>query len=315
MIDLDQLDEQLERALSPELLAHRHRKTAPAPAPAPAPDRRLDLAGHAERVVELVRLGQLHEADLHIAAHAFLAESGPPADRRNAAGWAAMRALLDGRPAEARAGADRVLALGREAGDPRAWSTYLTVRYRLVLEWGTEDEHDELLDQCREQAYWHDDLSWRGALTLLLARLGKADEAARELDVTLGRGRAATPAAGVWLDVTTDLVEAAAVLGDERRAAAAVRAAPWPGAGLVVAGRALVCKGSVARYRALAAATAGAWAESDRHFAAAAETHRRLGAPLLLARALDEWAATLDGRDDSRAAALRRERAELVRGR
>jgi len=312
VIDLDQLDEQLERALSPELLAHRHRQTAPAPAP--APDRRLDLAGHAERVVELVRLGQLHEADLHIAAHAFLAESGPPADRRDAAGWAAMRALLDGRPAEARAGPERVLALGREAGDPRAWSAYLTVRYRLVLEWGTEDEHDELLDQCREQAYWHDDLSWRGALALLLARLGKADEAARELDVTLGRGRAATPAAAVWLDVTTDLVEAAAVLGDQRRAAAA-RAAPWPAAGLVVAGRALVCKGSVARYRALAAATAGAGAESDRHFVAATEAHRGLDAPLLLARTLGEWAATLDGRDDGRAATLRQEQAELARGR
>lgn len=331
MIDLDWLDEQLEQALTDELRAHRRSRPSPHPvappvartaAPPsaghdePALPRRppqLDLAGHRARIEELVAVGRLHEADLHIAAHAFIAgESGSVADRRDAAGWATMRAILDGRPVEAGAGADQVLVLGREAGDPAAWTRYLTLRYRLILEWGSADDRYELLDQCRAQAYWHDDVAWRGALTLLLARLGRDEEAARELDLTLERLLTAKVAMAVRLDVTTDLAEAAAVLGDAARASVVARTSGWPATAVVVVGRAEVCKGSVARYRALAAAAAGAAAAADRHYATAVEDHRRLGAPVLLARTLDEWAGSLAGRDDGRASALRRERTALV---
>ena len=340
------LDQQLEQALTDEVRCARQGLPAPTPSPPvrartvshgrrapvavvprssptrlqetveppPAPiDGRLDIAGHARRVQELVRLGRLHEADLHLAAHAFLAgETGTPADRRDAAAWATMRALADGREADARAGADRVLALGREAGDPDAWHRYLIVRYRVVSEWGSEDERDELLDLCRARAYWFDELSWRGALTLLLARLGKAGEAAREFDTTTSRCLAAGPRREAWLDVTTDLAEAVAVLGDPARASVAASSFGWPATGMVVAGRAEVCKGAIDRYRALAAAATGDRDQSDRHFRAATEATRRLGAPLLLARVLEEWGHSLAGRDSARASALLEESAQLA---
>lgn len=81
---------------------------------------------------------------------------------------------------------------------------------------------------------------------------------------------------------------------------------------MVVAGRAEVSKGSIARYRALAAVTVGTVDDADRHFGAAVEAHRRLGAPLLLAQTLEEWAGSLTGRDDMRASALPRESATLA---
>lgn len=346
MIDLDWLDEQLEQALSEEVRCARHGLPAPArtrpasrsrrppvavgPASPPpagpveaagtplAPvDGLLDVTGHARRVQDLVRLGRLHEADLHIAAHAFLAgQSGTTADRRDAAAWATMRALVDGREADARAGAEQVLALGRETGDPDAWLRYLVLRYRVLLEWGSEEEHDELLDHCRARAYWFDELAWRGALTLLLARVGKRDEAAREFDLTTSRVRASGPlglGTDACLDVTTDLAEAAAVLGDAGRAATAARSSGWPATGMVVSGRADVCKGPIAHFRALAAMAAGEREQADRYFRAAAEAIRGMGAPLLLARVLGEWGNSLAGRDDSRASAFLEESAALAR--
>ena len=192
MIDLDWLDEQLEQALSDEVRCARRGLPAPAPAP---------------------------------AAHALLARGAArPVDGRDPASQATLRALLDGRETDARAGAEKVLALGREAGDPDAWTRYLGLRFRIVLEWGTEEERDELLDQCRAWAYWFDEIRWRGTLTLLLARLGKIDEATREFDITLDRGRTAGLPADTWLDVVTDLADAASVLGDDRRASVARRA-------------------------------------------------------------------------------------------
>jgi len=192
MIDLDWLDEQLEQALSDEVRCARRGLPAPAPAP---------------------------------AAHALPARGAArPVDGRDPASQATLRALLDGREADARAGVDQVLALGRQAGDPDAWTRYLSLRFRIVLEWGTEEERDELLDQCRARAYWFDEIPWRAALTLLLARLGKTDEAIREFDITLDRGRAAGLPAPTWLDIVTDLADAATALGDPRRASVAQRA-------------------------------------------------------------------------------------------
>lgn len=253
---------------------------------------------HGRRITALVAEGRLAEADVHIAAHAELAaRRGGPADRRDAAAWVSMRALLDGRGDDARAGADTVLRLGREADDPDAWSRHLAQRFWIVLEWGTEDERFTLLDQCRTLAYTHGELPWQGALTLLLARLGRWDEARRDLDATAA-GCEGLPRDAVWLDLVTNLADAAATMGDAERARSLhLQLARVPDQ-LVVVGRAWVCKGSVNRYRAGLAAALGSWAEADESFRAATDAHRALGARPLLARTLQDWGLTLAGRDD-----------------
>ncbi|MCA1844525.1 MAG: hypothetical protein LC792_15310, partial [Actinobacteria bacterium] len=274
---------------------------------------KLGLEGHARRVTELMAQGRVAEADVHIAAHAALADaSGRPEDRQDAAAWSTMRALLDGRRHDARAGADLVLALGREAGDPAAVDRHWALRLRLVLEWGPEGgRDDDLLDHCRRRAYRDDDLSWRSALTLLLARLGRADECRADFDAAWG-ALDVMPRDGAWLDLAANLAEAAAVLGDRPRAEILCRGLAGAPEGVVLTGPAWVCKGAAARFRALAAATAGRWARCDADFQAAVEVHREMAARPLLARTLHEWGRSLAGRGDLRAGAHLDESARLA---
>jgi hypothetical protein len=236
-------------------------------------------------------------------------------DERTAASWAVMRALLDGREADARAALDLVTSLsaGDRAATDRAWLQ----RFWLVLAWGDEDERYQVLDHCRERAYRYDDTQWRGRLTLLLACMGKVDEAERSFDLAAERAftGATRPAAtrdAAWLDLATDLAEAAAVLASPTRAEVVHRALKWPSGRLVVAGDGAVCKGSIARYWAVLAATTGRRAEADQSFKAAADAHRALGAEPLLAATLHQWALSLTGRDDNRAAECRRAATELA---
>jgi hypothetical protein len=266
------------------------------------------------RIVDLVAKGNIPEADALIATHAaFAAEHGTLEDRRDGARWAALRALLHGDQAEAREASALVLALGREAEDPEADLRHWSQHAWIVLEWGNERERDELLDHCRQQAYRNDDLRWRSMLALVLARLGRVDEAGREFDATAERTLKTAQRDVTWTDITTNLAETAAYLGDPRRASQLNRVVAWPATGMVLTGEADACKGSIARYRALLAATTGRWAEADNQFKVAADAHRRMGAELLLARTLQEWGRTLIGRDDTLARHYLEESADLAR--
>jgi hypothetical protein len=327
MIDLDRLEERLELSLTDDLRVRRA-ATPPAPtavavrlprvrtpptADAVAPRRGPGLAGHARRLAEVLGSGDRQQADGHVAAHAALArETGRVADRRDAAALAAMQALLDGRRSDARAASDLVLSLGGEADDPESADRSWAQRFWVVLEWGDVDERHRLLDHCREQAYRHDRLPWFGALALLLARVGRPDEAGAAFDAAAGGLEPAAPG-GAWLELATDLAEAAALLGDARRAALVHKALARTTTPLVVVGRGWVCKGSTARFRALAAAAAGRAATVDADFLSATETHRRLGAGVLLARTLTEWGNSLRGSDDLRSRSYLQEGAELGR--
>ena len=208
-----------------------------------------------------------------------------------------MRALLDGRGDDAR----------RKAAESGShWQ-----RFWIAVEWGGEDECYDLLDQCRSRAYTHDELAWRAALTLLLADLGRRDEAVRELDASTAECEA-LPRDATWVDMVTDLAEAAFLLGDADRAR---RLHGWLARvpdQLVVVGPGDVCKGSLSRYRAGLAGTLGAWAEADEGFRVAVDVHRALGARPLLVRTLHQWARTLAGRDELLARRSLQESEELA---
>jgi len=341
VIDLERLDASLDLALSDEVRAHRTAATvAPhtaSPDPATAPPARLsatqppsaavsplapadavwavlDSDQHSRAVVELVSQAKLAEADLHIAAHADLGRDAPgPEHRADAVGWVVMRALLDGREGAARAGiaeAQAIDAAGREGEHhERVW----TQRLAVAMTWGDEDERYDVLDHCRERAYGRGDLAWHGRLTLLLAVLGRVGEARRVFDSVIDMVQGGPAGDMGWLDRATDLAEAAAILGDRSRSELAGqslgRVTTPP---VVIIGRGWVCKGSVARYRALASASAGRVVDGDRYFRAAAELHRHLGADALLARTLREWGTSLAGRDPQRSVQLVRKGTELA---
>ena len=255
MIDLDRIEAQLTAAVTEEV------RRPPA---------------HAS-VRDLLELGMLDEAQARMAA---------ATDRVDQTTWAAMRALLDGRRDAVHIGIDALARLAQE-GDREALDRAWTLRFHAAVEWGSADERHDVLDHCRDRAYRFDDLTWWGNLTLLLAVLGKQDEAGRAFDQALPLA-AGAPKDGVTLDLVTNLVEAAALLGDAGRAALAGRQLRTPTGRLVVVGDGVVCKGSVDRYVALIHAAVGQWGDAAEYFRSAEATHRAIGAQPLLARTLQQ---------------------------
>ena len=272
VIDLDRIEAQLAAAVTEEAGSPRA-TVRRAPAPAPTPRARPRPQPVPAGVRELLELGLLDQVDARIAA---------TTDRLDQTTWATMRALLHGRRDAVRVGVDALARLAQD-GDREALARAWTVRYWDALEWGTNDERHDVLDHCRERAYRFDDLSWWGNLTLLLAAMGKQDEAVRAFDQALPLA-AGAPRDGVRLDVITNLVEAAALLGDAGRVAIAGRELRVATGTLVVVGDAVVCKGSVDRYLGLVHAAVGQWGEAAEYFRSAESAHQSLGAERLLAR-------------------------------
>jgi hypothetical protein len=121
-----------------------------------------------------------------------------------------------------------------------------------------------------------------------------------------------------WLMFTTECAWLCARLG-RKDCVPRLRSMLEPYAGqLVVGGFAAFVTGPVAFYLSLLATTIGDWPDAETHFAAAAATHERIGAPTWLARTRLEWARMLltraDGGDAERADDLLRKALVTARG-
>jgi hypothetical protein len=345
VIDVEQFEEQLDLALTDELRSAIGLATAPAPVAPTRPERsgRTTRPRHQEAprtprssaktrsarpaspppgpavapttdIPSLLRAGRVDEADRLIAAQHVAAEAhGSTLARRDAALWTTMQALRDGRAVDARAGTRTVRTLSLAAADPRADDRYWGQQFWIVLDWGDESERYELLDQCRERAYGHDDVAWRSALALLCARLGRTDEAVREFDATTARIDGIHNGAPDALGIVTNLAEAAALLGDPARATSMQRCLTGAKGSIVFDDHMCVVRGAVARPQALVAAATHQWAAADQAFQIALDAHRRIGALPLVARTLYEWAMTLTTRGDPRAWELLSESTGLAR--
>jgi hypothetical protein len=283
-------------------------------------DDELAAAGHGWRLVDSLALGRIDHAlaaqDAHAAAARRLGRPGPAAD---AAAWRAMRALLDGRPEDARADAGDAHDLAVQAGDPDADASFLLQHWWLALEWGTVDELAQVAEECRARASTGSGgRAWRAALALARARAGHLELAAEELRRVTDHGLGELIRDPGRLAPLAALVEVAWIVGDGYRAATIGELLVPFADQVVVAGRGLVCQGSVARACALAAAAAGQWAEADRRFKTALAVHRSMGALPLLARTRFEYTTMLVERgrktDRRRAVESRRHAVELTTG-
>ena len=325
MIDLDRIDSELQPAsrsrrrlpkpvgpaapaIAPALAAAsarvlaRLRVPAAVPEPVDPPGPLFPPPRPRSRIVELVERGELVHADELMA---------DVPSRRERVSWATMRAILDGREDTARAKNVAMHDLASESRDREAMDRYWLQRFWLVATWGTEDERQELAERCRDRAYRADDLEWTAALALLLAQMGKSDEAGEAFEDAFGRlGRAEER---IQLDVATNLVEAAALLRDAFLASRLHYTLAWTSGRLVTVGEGWICKGAIERFRALGEAAAGMFAEADEDFRRAVVRHRAIDAQPLLAQTLYQWGTTLVGRDDVRAAECFREADALAR--
>lgn len=283
-----------------------------------AGDDELAVSGHGWRMLDALELGRADQSAADQAAHAAAARRlGGPRPAADVETWSAMRALLEGRADDARAAAAAAFALAYEAGDPEAEDTYLTQRWGLALEWGTDHELSAVAGECRERAASAaGGRAWRAAAALALARTGRLDLAAEELRRVIDHGLGELIRDTGRLHPLTSLAEVAWLAGDGQRAAMVGPLLEPFADRLVVAGRGRVCTGSVARTFGLVAAATQRWDDAGYSLLAAQSVHRSMGALPLLARTRFEWSTVLLQRgrkgDRRRAAELRRKAEDLA---
>jgi hypothetical protein len=270
------------------------------------------------RFLVLLELGRLADAEFERSAHAaFVARLDRPALAYDVATWAAMRALVDGRPAAAGAASEEALALGGKSGDPGTIASFLVQRWESALEWGTAEELVTVADECDVLAAAGGTAhAARAMAALALARAGQDELAAEELRRAAGRGLGTISRDPDRLHPLVALAEVAWTLGDARVAGAVGPLLEPLATRSVVVGRGLAWRGSVARACALCAAANGRWDDAARHIQLAVAAHRRAGALPLVARARYEESTILTARgrrsDRRHAAEAVREASELA---
>src|SRR5439155_19083986 len=135
--------------------------------------------------------------------------------------------------------------------------------------------------------------AWRTHLIRLGIAFDRRAEVRAELERLAPNDFAALPRTLTWLGALAGLAEACAYLGDTIRGAVLYEVMrPYDGR-IIVHGSAEVCRGPVAHYLGLLAATARRWEDASGHFETAARLAGRMGARPALARALEAHAAAL----------------------
>jgi DNA-binding CsgD family transcriptional regulator len=154
---------------------------------------------------------------------------------------------------------------------------------------------------------------WAPGLVALLAELGMEGEARREL-ARIAAGGLEPFRQSLWMASLAYLADAAALLGDQTIAALVyLELEPLTGGNLVI-GQLVAWYGAADRHLRMLAATLGDWERAERHFEAALELNRQMGAQTWLAHTAHEYARMLlaSGADRARVDALLGEAAALA---
>jgi tetratricopeptide (TPR) repeat protein len=192
-----------------------------------------------------------------------------------------MRALLDGRFADAEQLSDEALQLGLQSGSRTALAMFSVQTFLIRKEQGRlneiEEAHRTLAERFAEVP------AYRCAYTLLCCELGHLDEAKREFGQLARDEFAGIPRDTNWLMPIVYLTEACVHLGDAAQAEHLYRLLlPYRDFNIVVAYGA-ASLGPASRYLGLLAATMSRWEEAERHFDESHAMCRRMGAKPWLA--------------------------------
>jgi hypothetical protein len=204
-----------------------------------------------------------------------------------------MRALLEGRVADARAAIDEALAAGRRARDPNA------------IPW----HGAQLAALLREEARWQElaafvsELAWldphraripaaRAFYTLFDAEHGRIEQARCGLAELAAGGFEAIARSPDFLIAASFLAELCDRLGDRAAAGPLYRVLSPYAKRVVIVEYALACRGSVSLFLGLLARTLGLPGEARSHFEDAVAANSALGAARYVERARAELAAT-----------------------
>lgn len=271
-------------------------------------NRELALRGHVWRVIALMELGDVVGADIELATHARLAEAlRDPLHLCYVPLFRGMRAMLDGRLADAERLAGEALAIGRRTQSRNADQLFAVQMFELrTLQARVDEIEPQLADFARRYPAAP---VWRAGLAFTHTELGRLGEARQALEPLLAAGLEALPRDGEWLAMLVLLTRACAALGDADGGALLADALEPYADRAVIAGRGAICLGPAARYAGLAAATAGRTDVAIAHYETALSTAQRWGAVPSAAATRADLADALNARgaigDAARAAALR----------
>jgi tetratricopeptide (TPR) repeat protein len=273
-------------------------------------DRELVLRGHVWRAVSLMELGDWLSADMELALHAGLARDlRDPLHLWYVPLFQASRALLEGRLADAERFAADAFEVGRGTQAQNAAQLYAVQLLGLRTEQGRlEEVESSLLEFGRRYPAAP---VWRAAATFAQAMLGRTDDARRAFEALCAGGLAEIPRDAEWLATVAFLVRAGAQLGDAQRSGDLCDLLEPYADRAVIAGRAAICLGPVARFAGVAAATAGRTESAIGHLERGLAMARRWGAEPMVAAMRLELADVLERAGDEpsvgRARELRRE--------
>jgi DNA-binding CsgD family transcriptional regulator len=226
--------------------------------------------------------------------------------------YGAAIALCDGSLEAAEALAHRSEEAGRLLTGRDASGTYGIQMFSLRREQGRLAELAPVIRVLASGA--RDRGSWRPGFASVLAELGMAAEAARELDRIAAEGLERFRES-LWLASLTYLTDACAAIVHERMAELVYpELTPHAGTNVMI-GHLVACYGAADRYLGMLAATLGEWERAEEHFERALQLNEAMGARAWLAHTAYGYGRMLldkGGRSAERAPSLLRRAAELA---
>ncbi len=259
-----------------------------------------DIEAQAEagewRVSALLALGDIDAAreELAVASEA-VKHTRQPFIMHVAEHFRSALALLEGRLAEAEEAAERSHELGQLLVGRDASGVYGIQMFSVRREQGRLAELAPVIRMLASGD--RAGAAWRPGLAAMLAELAMPDQATEELDRVCAEGLASLRNR-LWLASLTYLTDAAAAVGHAELAGMVYPLlAPMAGTNVMI-GHGVSCYGSADRYLGMLAATLGDHALAARHFEAALDSNRRMGARTWLAHSAYEYGRTMLGGEE-----------------
>jgi DNA-binding SARP family transcriptional activator len=267
------------------------------------------MEGHEYRFTALIELGDTQGAKAALAMMQGLAgEIRQPSHDWFVAIYGASLALLEGELAAA----EELIPAARRTGErAQSWSAavgYGLQLYMLRREQGRIDEVEDLIRRSVQEYRTYP--IWQCLMAQVGAELGQTADARAMLERLAEQDFAPVPFDEEWLVCMSLLAEASASLGDTERASVIYRLLS-PYSDRIAFSYAQISLGSVSRYLGILAAVAERREDAERHFEAAREMNRRIGARSWLAHTQVDYARMLSARAQPRDV---QRAAELARG-
>jgi tetratricopeptide (TPR) repeat protein len=244
------------------------------------------------RLLSSLELGDIQAVDTELEALIRLAdEMRQPLYVYLAIGYQAMRALLEGRFADAERLAQQGLAVGQRMQGEEPSGVFGLQMFTIRREQGRLREVEPAVKIFVQQNPAA--LTWQPGLAVIYSELGLEQEAREMFDRLTANDFAAIPRDSMWVTSMTYLAEVCAFLGDAQHADMLYQwLLPYAEHNVIV-GNAIACTGAAARYLGMLATTMSRWAEAEKHFHAALEMNARIRARPYLAHTQQQYADML----------------------